>query len=165
MYKLISLLIAAAGIVAFTSAQPPCHAEKLDSCHRDHRVMHRKWEALDLDEQQKEKLKSLHEDARERRKKHFELIRDVKAKMRDELLKDAPDEKTLSSYADKIGNLRTRATQQEIDHLLKIKGVLDAQQFETLLDHHARRHNCKEDKKHGRDHGPGKKPHPRRHHR
>jgi Spy/CpxP family protein refolding chaperone len=135
MTRLVPSVLLIAGCAALTWAKPPCHGPAEDSCSHERTTHHRIWEKLELDAQQKEQLKTLHEQARQRRKDHFTEVRTIKGDMKDELLKDTPDRAVLDRYADKLGQLRTRETKEEIAHLLDIKKVLNREQFETLMHH------------------------------
>jgi len=96
---------------------------------------HRMWKDLNLTDDQKAKLKTLHDEMQQVRKKHFDAVKKVRDKIKDELLKDSPSQKTLHGYAGELGELQKQMTKERSDHLLKVKKLLKPDQFKKLLDH------------------------------
>ena len=99
---------------------------------------HRMWKDLDLNGDQKDKLKALHNEMQQIRKKHFGSVKTVRNKIKDELLKDSPSKKTLHKYAGELGELHKQMTKERSDHLLKVKKLLKPDQFKKLLEHERR---------------------------
>lgn len=99
---------------------------------------HRMWNNLDLTDDQKTKLKTLHDEMQQVRKKHFEAVKKVRDKIKDELLKDSPSQKKLHGYAGELGELHKQITKERSDHLLKVKKLLKPDQFQKLLEHEQR---------------------------
>lgn len=124
-------VIIAAGIV---SAQPGPKRGPDSGKERPHRM----WKDLNLKDDQKNKLKALHDEMQKVRKKHFETVKKVRAKIKDELLKDSPSQKALYGYAGELGELHKQMTKERSDHLLKVKTVLSKEQFKKLLEHERR---------------------------
>jgi Spy/CpxP family protein refolding chaperone len=72
------------------------------------------------------------------REKHFEAVRKVRDKIKDELLKDSPSRKTLYGYAGELGELHKQITKERSNHLLKVKKILNPEQFKKLIEHENR---------------------------
>lgn len=89
---------------------------------------------LELTEEQKVKLKELHQEIKAARKKIFEAARDIRMKIRDELLKETPSTSQLDLYAAELGDVHKQLSKQHNDHLLKVKAVLSAEQFSKIVN-------------------------------
>ena len=94
---------------------------------------HRMWADLELNEEQKEKLKTLHVETKTERKSHFEALRDLRTKIKDELLKEQPSQSVLDDYAQKMGALHQEMARKQNQHMLKLKEVLTAEQFSKIV--------------------------------
>lgn len=88
---------------------------------------------LGLDEKQTEGLKKLHEEMQANREQHFSAVKEVRTKIKEELLKKEPSTKVLYGYADKLGTLHAQMSKDHGDHLLKVKKVLTTEQFSKLV--------------------------------
>lgn len=95
---------------------------------------HKMWEELGLTADQAEKLKTLHQEMRTARKAHFTEIGNVRKKISEELKNATPSQNVLSGYVTDLNNIQKDMIQKKIDHLLKIKGILTAEQFQKLVD-------------------------------
>ena len=98
------------------------------------KMSHRLWAQLNLTDEQKTKLKELHEEMLQIRKDHYQKVNDFRIKMKDELLKEKPSRQVLSNYAQQLGALHQDLTQKRTEHLLDIKGVLTPEQFTKVVD-------------------------------
>ncbi|HLV31766.1 MAG TPA: periplasmic heavy metal sensor [Chitinispirillaceae bacterium] len=94
---------------------------------------HRMWCALELNEEQQEKLKTLHNEFEPLKKEHFKEVREIRKKIKDELLKENPSQGDLDRQAQELGNLHTRISQERTNHLLKVKEILTQEQFSKLV--------------------------------
>jgi Spy/CpxP family protein refolding chaperone len=95
---------------------------------------HRMWEALNLDEDQKARMKEIHDEMKTVRSSHWKEVRAMRDKLREELQKENPDKATLDAYAEQMGEQAKAMAERRTDHLLKIREVLSAEQFKTLMD-------------------------------
>jgi Spy/CpxP family protein refolding chaperone len=91
------------------------------------------WTDMNLTAEQQEKLKALHGEMQGTRKAHKDEIMTVRKKIADELLKDAPSTASLDSFAQELGALHAKMTKERYAHLLKVKQILTAEQFKTML--------------------------------
>lgn len=121
---LAAFTIITAGAVSFAQTPPPAPQEH----------MQKMWNDLGLTDDQKEKLKAVHQEGRDMRHKDMEALKTLRQKMKEELLKPSPSKATLDGYATEMGNLSKRMTQARTDHLLKVKSILTPEQFSKLLD-------------------------------
>ncbi len=99
---------------------------------------------LGLTAEQKEKLKTLHSEMGEARKKNFEAVRTIREKTKEELLKGEPSKSALDTYAGELGNLHKEITIARHDHLLKIKQILTAEQFSKIVNKECNKERAKE---------------------
>lgn len=100
------------------------------------------WKKLDLSEEQEEKLKALHEARKEMRESHVNQVKEVRDKIREELLKEEPDRAALDKHAEELGTLHTTMSKKRFDHLFELKKILTPEQFTTLLSKPGR-HECR----------------------
>ncbi|MBN1309302.1 MAG: Spy/CpxP family protein refolding chaperone [Chitinispirillaceae bacterium] len=99
---------------------------------------HRRWADLNLTEEQKGALKTLHQEMRTIREKHMDAVKSVREKIKNELLKSDPSQSTLYGYAGELGELHKQLSRNQGDHFLKIKKVLTPEQFAKLLEKEGR---------------------------
>ncbi len=92
------------------------------------------WSELGLTEEQKVKLKELHMEIKAARGKNFENARNIRMKIRDELIKENPSAAQLDAYASELGEIHKEIAKQHNDHLLKVKTVLSAEQFSKIVN-------------------------------
>lgn len=95
---------------------------------------HMMCEELGLTEEQKVKLKELHQEIKAAREKNFETARNIRMKIRDELTKENPSTSQLDLYAAELGEVHKLTAKQHNDHLLKVKAVLSAEQFAKIVN-------------------------------
>lgn len=91
------------------------------------------WEELNLTKEQKEKLKELHKEMVELRKSHIDSVKNIRASIKEELLKDTPSKSALERYASTLGEFHKSMTIERLEHLLKVKNILTKEQFEKLV--------------------------------
>lgn len=103
-----------------------------------HGGKHKLWEELNLTDQQKEQMKTLHEKMQNIRKEQFGKMKEIRDNIREELSKENPDEGTLNKLSADLGDLAELKSKQRVEHLLEIKEVLDADQFAKLTAHHGK---------------------------
>ena len=114
------------------------------------------WMELNLTDEQKEKLRTLHEEMQPIRKKHMESVKAVRDKIKTELLKSEPSQNTLYGYAGELGELHKQMTKDRTDHLLEVKKILSPEQFSKLVEREG-----KMGRGEGFGHRGGKYPHKR----
>ncbi len=95
---------------------------------------HFNWAGLELTEDQKAKLKEIHEEMADARKENFEAAKALRAKIKEELLKNEPSKSVLDSYADELGKLHKEMSRARHEQLLKVKKVLTAEQFSKIVN-------------------------------
>jgi Spy/CpxP family protein refolding chaperone len=91
------------------------------------------FEDLGLSTVQKAKLKDLRIEMQAMRKDHFEKMKVMREKIKEEILKESPSQTALHEFAKDIGNLRMLMAEKESEHLLKVKAILTPEQFKKLL--------------------------------
>lgn len=91
------------------------------------------WSDMKLTAEQQEKLKALHGEMQTTRKAHKDEVMAIRKKIADELLKDAPSTASLDNFSKELGALHAKMTQERYAHLLKVKQILTAEQFKTML--------------------------------
>jgi Spy/CpxP family protein refolding chaperone len=92
------------------------------------------WKQLNLSPEQTAKLKALRDEQAPRRKANQEKMAELRGKIREEMLKDKPDQAALDKYAAQTGELHKQMAMDRSAHLLKIKQVLTKEQFARMLD-------------------------------
>jgi Spy/CpxP family protein refolding chaperone len=95
---------------------------------------HKMWTDLGLTEEQKEKLKELHQEMKTVRTGHMEQIKALRQKAKEELLKEKPSRNTLNALARNQGDIEQKFAEKRLEHLLKLKGVLTSEQFTKFVD-------------------------------
>jgi Spy/CpxP family protein refolding chaperone len=96
---------------------------------------HGMWKDLNLTADQMTKIKVLHDEQQASVKDQMGKMKDLREKIRVELIKDKPNSELLKKYGKETGDFFTAITQKRIDHLIKIKVILTKEQFDKLLDH------------------------------
>jgi Spy/CpxP family protein refolding chaperone len=91
------------------------------------------WKELNLTDEQKAKLKELRSGQAPAHKKEGETMRDVRQKIKAELLKEKPDRVALNKLTDEIANSHRQMARDRTEHLLKVKQILTKEQFEKML--------------------------------
>lgn len=125
-YKTIIPLITLAFMVSI-----PLYAQSANPEQRGKR--HGFWEELNLTDEQSAQLKLLKLDIQKEHIIHFDEVRKVRNKIKDELLKEKPSQGTLNGYAKELGGLHGKLEEKRLAHFLKVKEVLTKEQFEKLL--------------------------------
>lgn len=115
------------------------------------------WKDMKLTTQQQEKLKTLHDQMQETRKKHKNEVKTFRKKISDELLKDTPSTADLDTYSKELGDIHVRMTQERYNHLLKVKQVLTAEQFKMMISSEDCHKHYRHKGKMGPPNGPGGK--------
>ncbi len=118
-----------------------CHAKKGEKPHR-------MWQELGLTEQQQTQIKELHDQMKQTRRQHWTDVKEVRKQIRDELKKENPDQAALDSYSEQVGQLAKQISQKRTNHLLEIKEVLTAKQFQQIVDQKASWKHGRKGKKH-----------------
>ena len=117
--------------VAAVSAQPCEHHKGMGAGKEP---QYRMFADLNLSDQQKTDLKKLHTEMTELRQKHLEAVKEVRKKMKDELLKESPSQNVLYGYAGELGELHKQMSKDHVDHLLKVRKILTPEQFSKLVE-------------------------------
>lgn len=99
-----------------------------------HHSMKGKWAQLELTPEQVSKLKELREGSAPARKEHREKVREVRGKIKEELLKDRPSQRVLDDYAAQMGDLHEKLNTASINHLLQVKEILTPEQFKIFTE-------------------------------
>lgn len=94
----------------------------------------RMWNDLSLTDDQKNKLMKMHNEMQSIRKKNMEEQRALRMKIKEELTKDTPSKATLSNYAKELGKLHNAQIENNIEHLIQLKTILNKEQFQTIID-------------------------------
>lgn len=129
------LLLAALTCATFIVTSGSLQAEPACGMHKgEGKAHHGMFADLDLTTDQKEQLKKLHEEMMVVRQKHFEQIKQVREKIKTELLKPDASQNVLYGYAGEMGELHKQMGKDHGDHLLKVKKVLSPEQFAKLVE-------------------------------
>ena len=111
------------------------------------------FEELNLTDEQHTKIKLLKLDMQKEHVLHFDEVRKIRNKIKEELLKEKPSEAKLNGYAKELGKLHGKLSEKRMAHLLKVKEVLSTEQFENILSKEFRKemlHNKKHGKRGGK---------------
>ena len=133
-------------------------AQPSDSAKAKH--MERMFADLNLTQDQKTKLKALHEQLKGTHKQVFDQMKALREKIKAELLKPQPSKQVLDGYASQIGDQHKQLAQKRTDHMLQVKAILTPEQFAKLLSHEEKGPEFGpggdngRDRKDGRSHGP-----------
>ena len=111
-------------------------------------------EKLNLTDDQHTKLKLLKLDMQKEHILHFDEVKKVREKIKEEMLKEKPSQSALDGFAKELGKLHGELEKKRFKHFLKIKGVLNKEQFEKILSkefrkgmfHHKKQGKCKDKK-------------------
>ena len=88
---------------------------------------------LNLTEEQKLKIQELRVEHKPAIVKIKETMKLIKQKSKEELLKDKPDKAVLKKYSQEIAEQHRLMSDEMVTHLLKVKKILAAEQFEKML--------------------------------
>ena len=102
---------------------------------------HHMWAKLGLSQKQQDQMKQLFADGKEKMKANFQASKDLRQKIKDELLKPNPDAAVLDAYAGKLAQLHEQMLKDRISGLFKAKQILTPDQFKKLLDMQEKRGN------------------------
>ncbi len=114
-------------LVAGSNAQPDCGDM---GCHGKHREFIKE---LGLTDDQQTKLQLLKLDAKKERVLHYAEVKKVRDKVKTELLKEKPSKSVLDGFSVEIGKLHGELSKKRMVHFLKVKEVLNKEQFKKLL--------------------------------
>lgn len=106
-------------------------AQPTDSARGRH--MERMFADLNLTQDQKAKLKTLHESMKGSHKQVFDRMKSLREQTKAELLKPQPSKQVLDGYAAQFGDLHKQLAQKRSDHMLQVKGIVTPDQFAKLL--------------------------------
>lgn len=138
-------------LVAISLSAQPMHHEGGGDGKGEGMGKHKIWQELGLNEDQRSKIKALHEGMKEKRATDRETMKNVKKKIKEELLKDKPNRSTLTSLSKEVADLTFKKTEAWADHLLKVKEILTPEQFKKMTDlHDKKREQMKKGKGHGK---------------
>ena len=126
-------LLTAACAVGFLV--PPLYAnEAAAPSGADSGHVHHMWAKLGLSRTQQDQMRQLFTDGKDAMKANFQTSKDLRQKMKDELLKPNPDPAVLDGYADQMGKLHEQMIKNRINGLFKAKQILTPDQFKKFLD-------------------------------
>jgi len=124
--KLLSGLVLSAAVIVFSAAaQPPdkdCPHAKM-----------RPADELNLTDEQATQLKLLRLDMQKEQIMHGSEVKKIREKIKAEMLKEKPSKTVLTGYAEELGKLHAKLSTKRVENLLKVKDVLNKEQFEKLL--------------------------------
>jgi Spy/CpxP family protein refolding chaperone len=87
---------------------------------------------------------------------------ELKAKVKEELLKEEPSRKTIDKYTREIAANREKMHMNRIDHMFEIKKILTPEQWKVFVARHwdgmGRGHDCMDRGARGRGHDCGQRP-------
>ena len=93
----------------------------------------RLWEELNLTPDQEAKFRDINAKHAPARRDHARRLEEVRARMNQELLKDRPSRSLLAQYAGQMGEFQKQMNIASVNHMLDVKAVLTAEQFNTFL--------------------------------
>jgi Spy/CpxP family protein refolding chaperone len=94
---------------------------------------HQGWQDLNLTDDQKAKLKVLREQQKSGPKECRPMMMEIHGQIKAELLKAKPDQIVLNKLADQIADQHRQMAKDRTAHLLEVKKILTAEQFEKML--------------------------------
>jgi Spy/CpxP family protein refolding chaperone len=125
---------------------------------RGHGDKHRHaFEELNLTDEQHTQLKLLKLDMQKEQILHFDEVKKIRDKIKEELLKEKPSQTKLNEYSKELGKLHGKLSEKRMAHLLKVKEVLSREQFEKILSREFHKGRSHHNKKQGKSGGKGKK--------
>ena len=92
------------------------------------------WSALNLNQEQKDKLKDLHQEMQQARQEHMDNLKRFRDKTKEELLKANPSQNVLNGLAVDFGKTEQNFAEKRAAHMLKVKALLTPEQFKKLMD-------------------------------
>jgi Spy/CpxP family protein refolding chaperone len=128
-------------------------AQPSDSAKAKH--MEKMFADLNLTQDQKTKLKALHEQQKDQHKQVFDQMKALREKTKAELLKPQPSKQVLDGYAAQFGDLHKQLAQKRTEHLLQVKAILTPEQFTKLLSHEPKGPGFGKGDRKGGPRGPG----------
>jgi len=108
------------------------------------------WMGLDLDDEQQVKMEKL---SLEHKLAGVDLRAEqmkLRLQMKEEMLKDEPDRKTLEKFAKSIATNHEKMQMSRIAHMLDVKKILTPEQWKMFVNHHHEmrgmrgEHRCKD---------------------
>ncbi len=111
---------------------------------------HKLREKLNLSDKQFAKLNELKKAHREGMKEQREKIKTLRTEMLNEIKKETPNSSTTDRLADDIGKVHAEITKKMNRHLIEIKAVLSAEQFDKLIEMKQRQRKHHKGKKGGK---------------
>jgi periplasmic protein CpxP/Spy len=131
-------------------------AQPSDSAKAKH--MERMFADLNLTQDQKAKLKALHEQLKGSHKQIFDQMKSLRVKTKAELIKPQPSRQILDGYASQFGDLQKQLAQKRTGHMLQVKAILTPEQFAKLLSREEKGRGAGPGGDKGREHKGGRGP-------
>jgi len=122
---MIGIAVSVLLITLSVAAQPP----DSECPHMKKRIA----EELNLNDEQATQLKLLKLDMQKEYILHSDEVKKIREKIKAEMLKEKPSKAVLNGYADELGKLHAKLSTKRIENLMKVKEVLNKEQFEKLL--------------------------------
>lgn len=138
MNRILSGSVAVLCLFSFTAMAKPgphhqCGSEK---------GMHKMVEKLDLTDEQQVELKKLKLDHERALLDYHPKVKEHRDKIKAELLKKNPDAAMLDKLEAKLGELHGQMASLKTDHMLKVKKLLEPEQFEKLMECDSGKKEC-----------------------
>ena len=119
-----------------------------------HQKMERMIEELGLTSEQAEQLRQHKEAKRDGRKESYGIIREKHEAIKEELNKAEIDKVKIEKLIEEIVNIQTQALRERIEHMITLKEILTAEQFEKFQEKmEKKRQGFKEKKRWHKKHG------------
>lgn len=95
---------------------------------------HRRWEDLNLTEEQKTELKNIRKEYYSQFTNTREELWNLHKKWKGEIVKETPDIAILNQYSKDIGKFHEDKSNKKVEHMLAVKKILKPEQFERMLN-------------------------------
>jgi Spy/CpxP family protein refolding chaperone len=132
-----------AACMAGLLALPAGAAQNENPPKADSSQLRHHWADLGLNQNQKDQMKAVREENREKMKTDFEATKALRQKIKEEFLKANPDPAALDSYADQMSQLHKQMIKNRFAGIFKTKQILTPEQFTKFMD--MRQHRGKGD--------------------
>jgi Spy/CpxP family protein refolding chaperone len=132
-----------AACMAGLLALPAGAAQNENPPKADSSQLRHPWADLGLNQNQKDQMKAVRKENREKMKTDFEATKALRQKIKDEFLKPNPDPAALDRYADQMSQLHKQMIKNRFAGIFKTKQILTPEQFTKFMD--MRQHRGKGD--------------------
>lgn len=129
---MLAALSLAAAAQARPGGQPEGHGGRGRHGGPGLEQLERKVENLDLTDEKRKAIYAVIDEARGTQRDSRREIRAAHERMRELLSQEAPQEKDVLALADSIGTLETKAAKEKLRSMLRIRGMVSAEQWQQL---------------------------------